>query len=440
MTHAQRRAMARVGKGRAPERVSSPRPDASASPAPTRRHTKTGSRVNTIARHFDKLSREAERDRQRRLQQEKRRPRPVSVAKAKVQVFSSLRDAFRDDSDSSSSSEADDEIDENDAEGEDSAAEDSAPLPRKDMLDAKEPTPPIAVKARPLAPTPVATSLSTTPSEGSRLQITLPPFETNTPLLTVPPTPALHPVSAGEKGGHSSHASQTSDAETASVTQERSSILKTLSGLWAFRAGDIVPLEYPLAVTEHIFTDSKIVVREDEPTSIIAFTLSSKTHRDKMRGIAHQTRTAQKQEQSAATSAEPGVSHDRATSWDMVSLEDATPDPEEPRANPGGTHLNYDFESGTSVIGCRIFFAEQFAQLRAACGCEETFLDSLARCLKWDSSGGKSGSAFLKTKDDRLIAKEVSRLEMDALTKFAPSYFDYMRQSTQHNVSMRCCF
>jgi len=31
--------------------------------------------------------------------------------------------------------------------------------------------------------------------------------------------------------------------------------------------------------------------------------------------------------------------------------------------------------------------------------------------------------------DDRFIAKEVSKLEMDALTKFAPAYFEYMRRA-----------
>jgi 1-phosphatidylinositol-3-phosphate 5-kinase len=85
--------------------------------------------------------------------------------------------------------------------------------------------------------------------------------------------------------------------------------------------------------------------------------------------------------------------------------------------------------------------------LRQACGCEDSFIESLARCVKWDSSGGKSGSAFLKTKgellavqltaDDRFIAKEVSRLEMDALTKFAPSYFDYTRKAVSGNVRLR---
>jgi 1-phosphatidylinositol-3-phosphate 5-kinase len=33
--------------------------------------------------------------------------------------------------------------------------------------------------------------------------------------------------------------------------------------------------------------------------------------------------------------------------------------------------------------------------------------------------------------DDRFIAKEISRLEMDALTKFAPAYFEYTRKAFQ---------
>lgn len=55
-------------------------------------------------------------------------------------------------------------------------------------------------------------------------------------------------------------------------------------------------------------------------------------------------------------------------------------------------------------------------------------VESLSRCFKWDSSGGKSGSAFLKTRDNRLVVKQLSRFEMDAFSKFAPQYFAYMSQ------------
>jgi hypothetical protein len=36
--------------------------------------------------------------------------------------------------------------------------------------------------------------------------------------------------------------------------------------------------------------------------------------------------------------------------------------------------------------------------------------------------------------DDRFIAKEISRLEMDALTKFAPAYFEYTKNAIQGQV------
>lgn len=85
-----------------------------------------------------------------------------------------------------------------------------------------------------------------------------------------------------------------------------------------------------------------------------------------------------------------------------------------------------EFSSGFARIWCRILFAEQFDALRRSCGCNESFIESLSRCVKWDSSGGKSGAAFLKTRDDRFILKQLSRSEADSFSKFAPHYFDYM--------------
>lgn len=41
----------------------------------------------------------------------------------------------------------------------------------------------------------------------------------------------------------------------------------------------------------------------------------------------------------------------------------------------------------------------------------------------------------LTREDDRFIAKEISRLEMDALTKFAPAYFEYTRKAFRGQVS-----
>ena len=59
------------------------------------------------------------------------------------------------------------------------------------------------------------------------------------------------------------------------------------------------------------------------------------------------------------------------------------------------------FESGGLTISCTVLYPEQFDALRRTYDCEKSMIESLARCVKWDSSGGKSGSAFLKTQGTR---------------------------------------
>jgi 1-phosphatidylinositol-3-phosphate 5-kinase len=279
-TKRQRAEIGKVGKGKAPVRHAVKqdtlgdisRPGTPGLRAPSRRGGgHGGNRVSTIARHFDRLSKEAERDHVRRMNQARgRRARPVGVTRAKIHVFSNARDAFRDDETDSASSEADDEED-NEAENDFSDKEINKPtklalkpavagsLPALETetspLDKTEAHPPIATpnadRLVPAASTPLFEPSSVTPSEAptdvsfkDRLQITLPPFDTSTPLLSVPPTPLL----TGQIDTHhaASHASE-SEAQ-GSVGQERHSILKTLSNLWAYRSGDVTLLEYPLLV------------------------------------------------------------------------------------------------------------------------------------------------------------------------------------------------
>ncbi|KAJ1968249.1 Mitochondrial distribution and morphology protein 12, partial [Dimargaris verticillata] len=70
-----------------------------------------------------------------------------------------------------------------------------------------------------------------------------------------------------------------------------------------------------------------------------------------------------------------------------------------------------------------------FDALRRSCDCESVFIESLSRCAQWNASGGKSGSAFLKTEDNRFIIKQLSKPEMDAFLKFAPHYFEYLAEA-----------
>ncbi|KAG8034945.1 hypothetical protein G9C98_008021, partial [Cotesia typhae] len=75
----------------------------------------------------------------------------------------------------------------------------------------------------------------------------------------------------------------------------------------------------------------------------------------------------------------------------------------------------------------------QFAALRdnvLPCG-EDGFTRSLCRSVQWAARGGKSGSTFSKSRDDRFILKELSRVEMQIFLDFAPNYFAYMEKCQQ---------
>lgn len=58
----------------------------------------------------------------------------------------------------------------------------------------------------------------------------------------------------------------------------------------------------------------------------------------------------------------------------------------------------------------------------------KAFARSLCRSVRWDAKGGKSGSKFSKTLDDRFVLKEMSKTEVTIFENFAPNYFEYINQ------------
>lgn len=298
-----------------------------------------GTQVSTIARQFDRISREAaEREREMHLHlMRTRRARPVTTAHTTVEVFKNLRDAVSDDeSDSGSDWEAG----------------------RR--------------KSEPAAP------ISSTPTDAASI------------------AEYANVDAHAAAGADTAAGEQTSAAQDAEM-QVRAGLFKALADERYSNVLDLVPLEYPFPATDHVFSDNRIVVREDEPSSIIAFTLASRSYVEQLK---------------ASQQARGG--DDSPKMW------------ERELRHGEATHYRYEFETGSLQLWCKIFFAEQFDALRRVCGCGEAIVESLARSVKWDSSGGKSGSAFLKTRDDRLVVKQLSRAEVDGFSKFAPHYFVYL--------------
>lgn len=89
------------------------------------------------------------------------------------------------------------------------------------------------------------------------------------------------------------------------------------------------------SAAEHLFTDSRVIIRENEPTSIIAFTLSSKPYREKMKN--NKFASGRKVE---SFMPDESAAVDRASTWDIVSLDEAV-ETDDPSKREGGTHLKY---------------------------------------------------------------------------------------------------
>ncbi|KAM0788818.1 hypothetical protein ACM66B_002904 [Microbotryomycetes sp. NB124-2] len=407
-------------------------------------------RVSTIANHFNKLSKANERERQKRFATiRSKRARPVVSEQPTIQVFDNVKDAAKEDSDDDtrSSDGADDEDDDEhdvDSEAEGASKIENAPGTQNDTADQStnpelpdsEPPatrPPISMADALLWPPleailPVTDSTRLDAPQQEAEDVTAPKTskteQSSSEALSVPPSPLLP--------DHFATLPRMSEGESSG--NERGSIMKAISSLWAYRGNELAPLEYPLAPSEHIFADNPILVRDDEPTSILAFALSSRAYRNKLeeQSAAAPTRIV---ERSEAFMPDEISLADRST-WgllDVAQLQEGT-DNEDALRKPEGKHFRLQFEEGSTTFFCKIFFAEQFDALRRNCGCSTQYIESLARCIQWESSGGKSKVNFLKTKDDRFIVKEISRLEMDALLRFAPAYFEYMSKAIFHGL------
>lgn len=105
---------------------------------------------------------------------------------------------------------------------------------------------------------------------------------------------------------------------------------------------------------------------------------------------------------------------------------------------------------------CCIYFAEHFRRLRSSVltagdasnretvrrllpsgeesssftsSAEELYIHSIANCIPWNAIGGKSGSTFSKTQNQRFILKEVSKGELNHFITFATDYIAYVEKA-----------
>ena len=400
------------------------------------------SKVSSLAKHFEQLSREFERERARERRQsaaKRTRALPVATSRPIVEVYRNVREAVEEGSD------------------EEPQPTNTAPLPVPPSRDTSNLTASSESTFKEISPV-----LSREHSSGM-----VPPDFDDRGQLTSSSTPGItsghsHDIPALSQSHSDAYASDgdmslASDQEAVAVAsindilppttdtdlcmdtesaqldlklelpqQHRSAWVKMLSNFWAERsASGWTSLDYPLHPTDHVFNDSDIIVREDEPSSLIAFTLNCNDYVRKLRDI-------RVSDYSHIGNARPTSSEEQLHNHSFDLQEH--PDLERSLLKTTGTHLKYQFQEGTAKMFCKIFYAEQFDALRRNCGIADRYVESLSRCIKWDSKGGKTRSVFLKTQDERIVLKSLSPIETAAFIKFAPAYFQFMSEAFFHEV------
>ncbi|KAF2192109.1 hypothetical protein K469DRAFT_620091 [Zopfia rhizophila CBS 207.26] len=367
------------------------------------RKQKEASKVSTLAKHFEQLSREFEKERLRERRQRAERSRqarayPLASSKPIVEVYRDVHEAVQEHSPS------DEDIQsspirlstDNSTLGDSSLTETTGPTTASESPVEEHHPKDSSSKSPESEDHTTSTSHPTSDVEGEASDIE------NTVLeeLGIP----------GSIDSSQILSSTDSQLETSLELpkHEKTTLMRMLTSFWSERsASGWAPLDYPFAQIEHVWEDSDIIVREDEPSSIIALALSSPDYLAKLQSFRAGKTAADKN----------------------VDLESSEASIERNLLHEANTNIRYGFTNRGVRAQCKIFYAQSFDALRRKCGVADRFVESLSRCSKWDSKGGKSKSIFLKTLDDRFVLKSLSPIEVNAFFRFAPNYFAFTHQN-----------
>ena len=415
--HPEKRLGERLGMTRLASKVGKVAPSLIPRSIPLKVDDSYSTRVSALAKHFEQMSREFEKERlkerrQRALRSRQARANPLASSRPVVEVYRNATEAVGEKVFESQQTEQA----KKEARVQHPATEEAAeliPLPTSDEtpLEQSQDRTDSVKRGRSRA----GSDSEDDGTEGSELQspggrsrdISDPISGLSTSGLVSPSLPELdlHPE--------------------LSIPEHRKNVwFNYLTEFWSKRSSSgWANLDYPLHATEHVFEDSDIIVREDEPSSVIALSLACADYQAKVQDFRSHPKKHTKQPAQTGQKANTSVEHDAQQKAIEASLLSDT-----------GTHMKYSFAHGQVKASCKIFYAESFDALRRRCGVAERFVESLSRCLKFDSKGGKTKSLFLKTLDNRFYIKSLQEVELKAFTKFAPDYFAFMSYTLFHGV------
>lgn len=233
--------------------------------------------------------------------------------------------------------------------------------------------------------------------------------------------------------------------------KEKITIKKLLTSLLPSNS-DQNSLPSPFSSQEHFLPPGQfpILVNESDVSSMIAYALMSHDYKKKVEVMFN--------EQNVMEENTPKSSQTQKKSTPRESIRSESDDKDSKdssfeKKKVTSNHVEVTVQDAGTQLTCKIYFATQFDELRSKCleapknessnnspsfsrKCDEVrqyFARSLSQSKRWDARGGKSGSKFNKTVDDRFILKEMSKHDIGEFEKFASNYFEYIDESIQKN-------
>jgi len=248
-----------------------------------------------------------------------------------------------------------------------------------------------------------------------------------------------------------------------------STILSSVAGRCCY----VIPGDY-------LSNGHPLVVHEDEPASLIALALNSKGYQQ---ALVQHARASDVKSDTPDMSGASAIGSDAGGASAAAAAGGVTGDTPSKKASGKGkdveeernererqeSHINVTFEAegacGLAELSCKVYFARSFHQLRRRYGSSprgdgdrdththtgkpqeedfetkgtQDFLGALRRCKKWNPTGGRSGSAWLKTADERFVLKEISKKEIAHFLKAAHQYFSFITTTMDSSPPIPSC-
>ncbi|TYZ57846.1 hypothetical protein PybrP1_003010 [[Pythium] brassicae (nom. inval.)] len=174
--------------------------------------------------------------------------------------------------------------------------------------------------------------------------------------------------------------------------------------------------------------DTIVLVNAAQPTSVVAYSLCSNPYTKRLNKYIRKEPVAV---DAPINAVDLETTTNLASQAAMVRvLRSAT------RNNVDHVFVDENQFQAATRFCCKSYYAMQFHALRRLYyGGDRNYVESLCHCEPWNAAGGKSGAGFLKTRDQRFIAKAIPEIEVQMFLSMANEYFCYMAKTFENNLS-----